>query len=67
MIITALNHSIKVDDDVFIELIHRKYHGRFRNVNESLRDALGLHPSENLIHVKNYSDEGDLIDIKEQG
>ncbi len=53
-----LMHSIRVDDDVWLELIRRKYASRYRNINEPLRDALGL-PLQDRIPVKIYSDEGD--------
>lgn len=54
---SSLNRPIKVDEEVWLELIHRKYEGRFHNINEPLREALGLSLSERE-PVKNYSDEG---------
>jgi hypothetical protein len=60
---SMLVHSVKVDDEVWIELIRRKYHGRYHNCNDPLRVLLGLDPSLND-PVKNYSDEGDRIDSK---
>lgn len=70
---TELIHPIKVDDDVWLELIRRKYAGRYHNVNEPLREALGL-PTRARLPVKMYSDEGDersiarsLVPIKTGG
>lgn len=55
--LSGLTHSIMVDDEVWIELIRRKYAGRFHNVNDPMREALGLQ-SEDRDPVRNYSDEG---------
>ena len=57
---SSLTRPIKVDEEVWLELIRRKYNGRFRNINEPLRDALGLSLSERK-PVKNYSDEGNYV------
>lgn len=55
---SELLHGIKVDDEVWLELIRLKYSGRYRNINEPLRAALGL-PLHGYPRVRMYSDEGD--------
>lgn len=37
-----LSHPIKVSEDVWLELIKRKYAGRYRSIDEPMREALGL-------------------------
>lgn len=53
---TELRRPIKVSEDVWLELIRRKYAGRYRNIDEPMREALGL-PLRDLPPVKVYSDE----------
>lgn len=53
----ALTKPLKVSEDVWLEVIRRKYRGRYRNVDDPLREALGL-PIEGK-PVKQYSDESE--------
>lgn len=48
-------HCIVVTDEVWLELIRVKYSGRYRSLDEVIRDKFGL----NLQHpeVKNYSSD----------
>ena len=54
--VTALNHDLKVSDEVWQRLIKIKYDRRFRNIDDALRSVLGM----KIVHppVKNFSDEG---------
>lgn len=54
----VLDKPLKVSEEVWLELIRRKYSGRYRNIDDPLREALGL-PIEEKQPVKRYSDESD--------
>jgi hypothetical protein len=51
----ADGHSLKVDDDVWLELIRLKYAGRYRSINDVIRVGIGMKPTMPLVH--RYSDE----------
>ena len=55
--LSSLTRPLKVDEEVWLELIRRKYTGRYHNIDQPLREALGL-PLREQDPVKNYSDEG---------
>jgi len=58
----VLNKPLKVSEEVWSEIIRRKYSGRYRNVDDVIRNAFGM--PVNGKPVKSYSDEGDPVVIK---
>jgi hypothetical protein len=60
----VLNKPLKVSDQVWIEIIKRKYSGRYRNADDVIRAAFGMPVIGKP--VKHYSDEGEGIAVIEE-
>lgn len=60
---TRLQKDLKVSDEVWERVIEKKFRGRYRNVDDTLRDLLGL-PVENK-PVKRYSSDDQYAVIQE--